>query len=268
MSFFICPVCNGTLNESNRSLICSDGHCYDIAKSGYVNLLMSQKNSSRNHGDDKEMIKARRSFLEKDYYLPLKENLCETVKLFSTANAVVLDCGCGEGYYTKGIAESLAANSTVLGIDISKDAVTYAAKHCPDAHFAVASSYKLPLANNSCDIIISVFAPYSASEVKRILKPKGVFIEVSPMPMHLMELKNAVYEKAYENEVPPVADGLNLIKQIEIRGEISLFDNNDIVNLFQMTPYSHKTSPKDKEKLLTLNSLVTRTEFYISIYEQ
>ena len=78
MAGFICPVCGKALELRDRSYICPEAHCFDVSKSGYVNLLMSQK--SGNHGDDKLMVKARRDFLEKGYYDALRDKITETVK--------------------------------------------------------------------------------------------------------------------------------------------------------------------------------------------
>ena len=166
---FICPVCKECLTENEKSFICRNNHNFDKAKQGYVNLLMSNKQG--NHGDDKLMVKARQSFLEKGYYAPMRE----AVNNILGKNNTVLDAGCGEGYYTSLFAE----NNTIFGIDVSKEALKVASRRCKNASFAVASIYELPFADNSFDVCINIFAPDSPSEFLRILKPKGRLIMVT-----------------------------------------------------------------------------------------
>ena len=100
---FICPVCKNELNKTGKSFICSNGHCFDMAKSGYVNLLL--KSTGGNHGDNKLMVSSSRDFLDKGYYEPLREAIVKMCREFTATGDIIVDCGCGEGYYTSKIAE-------------------------------------------------------------------------------------------------------------------------------------------------------------------
>ena len=127
---FICPVCNRDLFQDGKSLKCTLGHCFDISKFGYVNLLMSSKSSAKHHGDDRLMVRARRDFLDKGYYSFLCEKLCEICNK-SPDNSVILDAGCGECYYSSAVLKSMNAKCKeplMLGVDISKDALEFAFK--------------------------------------------------------------------------------------------------------------------------------------------
>ena len=122
-SLFVCPLCGGALTRREGSYLCPAGHCFDIAREGYTYLLPVNRKHSKTPGDDKAMAAARHTFLEKGYYAPLCEELCQlAVELTGDAPAV-LDNGCGEGYYTAGIYRALceAGKTPVMaGIDISK----------------------------------------------------------------------------------------------------------------------------------------------------
>ena len=147
---FVCPLCGGALERQGGSYLCPAGHCYDISREGYTYLLPVNRRHSKAPGDDKAMTAARHTFLEKGYYAPLREKLCQlAVELTGDAPAV-LDNGCGEGYYTAGIYQALCAAGKaprMAGIDISKPILRLAARREKSIDFAVASSYRLPVAH-------------------------------------------------------------------------------------------------------------------------
>ncbi|MCI8603035.1 MAG: methyltransferase domain-containing protein [Ruminiclostridium sp.] len=266
---FICPVCGHTLLRENNFLKCGKGHCFDISSSGYVNLLT--KGGKKGHGDDKKMVKARRDFLSKGYYGHLKEALKNTVKDAIGKNCIILDSGCGEGYYTSGYETALRKTHDVeiCGIDVSKEALKLAAKLCHSVSFAVASAYCLPFENESLDIITSVFAPLAKTEFYRTLKSGGYFITVIPMEKHLFGLKKAVYENPYFNKTENTElKGFKLINSTEVKKELFIQNADDIKNLFLMTPYYYKTSAEDQKKLEKINELITETEFLILVYKK
>lgn len=258
-ALFCCPVCKDALFVRPDGWRCFRGHHFDKAKQGYVNLLRS--NSSSGHGDDKLMVASRSDFLNKGFYAPLRDAIAAHIGKGHT----VLDAGCGEGYYTAALAE----HNTVCGVDISKEALKVAARRVPQAQFAVASVAALPLANNSVDTVVNIFAPDANSEYLRILQAGGRLITVQPQENHLWELKAAVYDTPYKNPAPDTArDGFAVIEQQTVEYTITLDTAADIAALFQMTPYYYKTSRKDQQKLASLTTLTTRVEFLITVYEK
>lgn len=267
MSNFICPVCKNEIALFERTYKCQNNHCFDLSKDGYVNLLMSQQSSLKRHGDDKLMVKARREFLEKGFYGELREKLCKTLTATLSENATIVDVGCGEGYYT---SEVVKANSfEVFGIDISKDALKYAAKSVKRSSFAVASAFSLPFADESVDCVLSVFAPSAYEEFYRVLKSDGKLIKAIPLEEHLWELKCALYKEPYKNKPEKRNDELfKLVSQKEIKYKIKLTEKDDIENLFKMTPYYYKTSREGAEKLFSLERLETTVHFGVEIYEK
>ena len=142
MSLFRCPVCGAPLNREEHTYRCAAGHSYDIAKEGYTYLLPPNQKHSAAPGDDKAMAAARRDFLSAGYYHPLLNTLCSRILSLTGEKSVILDAGCGEGYYTSGIDQTLtAAGKTpcMAGIDISKFILRLAAKRNKNIEFAVAS---------------------------------------------------------------------------------------------------------------------------------
>lgn len=130
-SLFRCPVCGGPLDREERVYRCADRHSYDIAKEGYTYLLPPNQKHSADPGDDKAMSAARRDFLSKKYYAPLLNTLCSRILPLVGEHPVILDAGCGEGYYTAGIRAALTAagkTPAIAGIDISKSILRLAAK--------------------------------------------------------------------------------------------------------------------------------------------
>lgn len=266
----ICPKCREKLISDGRSMTCPNRHCYDMAKSGYVNLLPSNQTHSKLPGDNKIMVQARRAFLNKGYYSILLEALCKKVMEYAGASCKILDAGCGEGYYTSGIAEATKnISAEIIGIDISKNAADYAARRTKAAAFAVASVFHLPIETESVDILTSLFAPFCGEEFIRVLKPGGIMIMVIPSARHLWQLKCAVYEKPYLNEIKDLAiQGFELLSRDAVIDEISLDNSEDINALFSMTPYFYKTDTAGMERLAALDSLTTETGFEILTYRR
>lgn len=278
MSLFICPVCGGNLTRDpgRHGLFCPRGHCYDLAREGYVNLLLPNQRGAKNPGDNKQMVAARQRFLNKGYYQPLAARLSELVaagaQRWGRERPVLLDAGCGEGYYTVQMARALSAvcpQARCAGIDISKWAVAAACKRDPSVRYAVDSLNHIPLADGAADCVTDVFAPLVPGEFHRVLRPDGCLILVIPGPEHLWELKSALYDHPYPNQPEDTAlAGFVLERQESLNGAIHLDCREDIASLFAMTPYFWKTSAADAAKLDTLSELVTRYAFTLLVYRR
>ncbi len=279
-TLFICPICGAKLYAKGKSLTCEKMHCFDIAKSGYVNLMPTSHGShsavsgKSGHGDNKKMIAARRLFLDGGYYENLRESVCEILLSCLPQHPAILDAGCGEGYYTEKMYEKIP-NSEIYGIDISKDALSILkgrpaiAAHLDIPRAAVASVYHLPFADSSFDGITSIFSPYAHDEFIRTLKGGGYMIRVIPSRRHLFELKAAIYDTPYENEIQPYQiDRFEFIGKKELSYRITLPSHELIDALFQMTPYYYRTSDSDRERISALESLETEAGFEILIYRK
>lgn len=265
MPKLVCPVCSADLDRYPHFFRCSRGHCYDISKYNYVNLLMSNRSSDKRHGDDKLMVRARKNFLENNHYLFLRDEMCRLAAEFCPGEVDMLDVGCGEGWYSCGIKKSLERSDRIcraVGLDISKNALAYAGRRDPDIDWIVASVSSLPLEDSSCDLLLNVFAPHDNTQFHRVLRTGGLLIKVMPMEKHLLGLKRAVYDKPYINPPAEYApEGFELLKKLELTRQLRLDSTEDILNLFMMTPYYYKTGRDDQKKLENISSLETELEF-------
>lgn len=271
----ICPVCKKELIKSERTYRCENNHSFDMAKQGYLNLLLSNQKHSKTPGDDKEMVLSRKRFLEKDYYKIISDSVNSLIQknLGDKKSVNILDIGCGEGYYTgniKKFLESLGVESNIIGIDISKEAIISAAKTYKNIDWLVASAMNIPLVDESMDFIICMFAKIVPEEKMRVLKSGGKLIIVSTGEKHLLELKKVVYENVRTEFYSPVED-LKIFKHcgtVNCTGKSFIKENESIKNLFDMTPYKWRSPKEGVERLFSLDSLEITIDVNIDIFEK
>ena len=237
---WICPSCQSVLSSSESQWRCKNNHSHDIAKEGYVNLLLANQKSSKDPGDNKAMINARRLFLEQGHYHRLALSLAKVIHQQSQADPLRLyDAGCGEGYYLQQVSEYLANQGHSIkasGSDISKPAVQKAAKKYTDNAFAVASSFSLPVSDASQDVVMQIFAPASNDEVHRVLCKGGLWLQVTPAANHLTQLKQALYkspeEHLFDESIPA---GFIALEKHRLSFEFLLEDRSSREQLLMMT---------------------------------
>lgn len=253
----LCPICNNPLIHKNNLYSCGT-HNYDLARSGYLNLLPPNKKKSLSPGDNKEMFQARKKVLENGYYKKLENALIEAIRELSPKT--LLDVGCGEGTLTKSFSHFV---EQCFGVDISKEGILKASKQDKQSFYIVASANRLPFSDNSIDVVVNCFAPINGKEIKRILKRDGVILKVTPAPYHLIELKEKVYPKVYFNPSPTCIDGF-YEKERFIVEEKRVYSKEMAQNIFMMTPYYYKTP---KEYLGKIDSqLEITTSFNIQVF--
>ncbi len=288
-----CPVCGGSMrvSDSGGSLVCDAAvternpkgrtHCFDGAASGYVPL-------SPHHGgggDAKDAVRARTAFLTHGYYAPAAEALVCAVRDYTPEGGMVLDAGCGEGYYSNHVA---AAGFPVLGVDLSKFAVEAAAKSArranntgdPRTLFAVGSVFALPVADRTVDTVLNIFAPCAPREYARVLKSNGNgnghtgghLIVAGAGERHLFGLKELLYDDPYLNDprrdLPAEADGLHLLETRHVTFSITVEDPAHIAALFSMTPYYWRTPRESRDRIDRAGRLETEVAFDIHIYKK
>ena len=239
---WMCPVCRRALSRSDdgRQFLCPSGHSFDIAREGYVNLVVAGRRRSRTAGDSAAMVRARRRFLESGAYSPLTSAVAAEVALLSPS--VVLDVGCGEGHHTRSLEAPV-----VLGIDIAKTAVAAAARADKTTHYAVAGANALPLAPRSVDLALVVFGPVFSGELARVIAPGGHVLAAHPGPEHLSGLRAFVYEHAVPHQLkPPLRNEESLFAKEAVHRlyfEIEITEPQQLLDLFTMTPYYWHAPP-------------------------
>ncbi len=252
----LCPKCHKPLFLEGKSYKCQNNHCYDIAKEGYLNLLLSKTNC----GDQEVLVKSRINFLNKGFY----DNLLVSLKEELGKATNVLDCGCGVGYYSHKLSDSF----NITGIDISKEAVRRAAKQDKISSYIVCSSNSIPIRKNHFDAAYVIFAPLFEESLNDLIKNKGKLIVVHPGDKHLYQIKEKIYNYPYYNTKPNLnLNFFDLEKEYKITYEIKLH-NDDLHNLIGMTPYLYKTNKTDLDKINNLNELTVTVDFLVTVYSK
>ena len=262
-----CPVCRASLtaDEFKKTCRCAGQkiHTFDFSRSGYLNLA----GAHAGEGDQKNAVLARRAFLDAGYYQILSDQINEI--LDTVPSKFVLDAGCGEGYYTNRMANS----RNVLGIDLSKDGIDYAARRAKQnttgTGFAVASVFEMPIQDQSVDTVTNIFAPCAEDEYNRVLRSGGYLLVVGAGEQHLMGLKRVLYDNPYANQGrADLPKNMTLMQKYRLQSEITLNDRQMIEALFSMTPYYWRTSKDDHQKLEKINRLTTEVDFDIFLFRK
>ncbi len=192
VELLICPVCGAGFTLAGPALRCGNGHGFDVARQGYVNLMPGGARPGT--ADTAEMVADRAAFLGAGHYQPLASAVSD---LAATAAAlgkepVVLDAGAGTGYYLAAVLSRLGPGSVGLALDISARALRRAARAAPGIGAVAWDTWQpFPVRSASVSLILNVFAPRNGPEFHRVLRPGGSLLVVTPAPGHLAELTAA-----------------------------------------------------------------------------
>ncbi|SJM94243.1 23S rRNA (guanine(745)-N(1))-methyltransferase [Crenothrix polyspora] len=273
MTCYQCPLCATvlTLQPSSKYYACQNQHHFDLAKEGYLNLLPVQHKHSLEPGDSKQMLLARREFLEAGYYAKMAEAVAMMIAAYYSNHQKLrlLDLGCGEGYYSRTLACFIDKQTQkpldLHGVDIAKFAIAAAAKKQPDARFVVASTNRLPYVDHYFDLVLRIFAPSNALELNRVLKPSGLLLTVTPGPRHLWQLKEFIYTDVKEHTLEPeLADGFVRIAAERIHYQITPNPAQRIA-LLQMTPFAWRANLQVQQTIQSLAELTIDVDFNLTL---
>ncbi|TXT32377.1 MAG: 23S rRNA (guanine745-N1)-methyltransferase [Rhodocyclaceae bacterium] len=261
-----CPLDGAPLNCHGATWRCAAGHNFDIASQGYANLLPVQQKRSLDPGDSKEMVAARRRFLNAGHYQPIAAAVSRAVLAETPANATIscLDAGCGEGYYLRQLAAASGDGQTLalLGLDISKWAVLSAAKQDKRPNWLVGSNANLPVLPATLDLILCMFGFPVHGEFARVLKPGGVLLQVDAGQDHLRELREIIYpalkpERPADTQVPA---GFCWLSTEIVRFPLAIDGAEPIADLLAMTPHLYRASAEGRERAAALTALAVTVD--------
>lgn len=260
----MCPLCGKPLARQDRAWVCENRHSFDVARQGYVNLLPVQQKRSLQPGDTKEQVVSRRAFLDGGFYAPIRDALCSLAKDHDCSGPI-LDIGCGEGYYSALLAKELSA--PLVGLDISKEAVRYAAGRYKDALWLCASAAHLPVADHSTGLITSLFALTMPGEFKRALRPDGAFIQVLAAEDHLLGLKSIIYPELNhkEKDSVPQIPGFRLVESRPVRFTFTV-EGEQVQNLLSMTPHVYRIGKEGADRLRQTEKLTDTASCVLNLY--
>ena len=195
----LCTVrdCREPLVREDRRLVCRNAHAFDVARSGYVNLLQPQDKRSKNPGDTEAAVVARRRFLESGAVTPLVDAIVRALPM--NRGERLLDAGCGEGHHLAELRRAYAIEG--CGTDISIPAIDLAARRHKDLFWVVANADRfLPWADASFDVITSITARLNPEEFARLLVPGGRLLVALPAPDDLIELREAILGEGVQRD--------------------------------------------------------------------
>ena len=267
-----CPLDGAPLHREGSAWRCASGHNFDIASQGHTHLLPVQHKRSLDPGDSKEMVAARRRFLNAGHYQPIAEAVARAVLADLPAQAACLDAGCGEGYYLRQLAAAATERGqmlAILGLDISKWAVLAAAKQDPRPNWVVGTNARLPVLDGTLDRVLCLFGFPVYAEFARVLKPGGRLIQVDAGPDHLRELREIIYptlkpQRPADTSAPA---GFSARPGETVRFTLALDSQEQIADLLAMTPHLYRASAEGRAKAAALNKLSMTVDVRIASFD-
>ncbi len=249
-----CPACASALARCGQQLRCERGHCFDIARQGYVNLAVGGRPAA--YGDAAAMIAARSRFLDRGHYRPVAATLAAlaaSLGLDPAGPGVVLDLAGGTGYYLAAVLDALPDRVGVC-LDVSKPALRRAAAAHPRAIALGADVWRpFPLADGSAAIVMSVFGPRNAAQTTRVISPGGAYLLVTPTGAHLAEVIGPLgmlrVESGKAERLATSLAGLNRVADEPLSYQVPL-THADLSDLVSMGPSAYHVGQAQLDRRL------------------
>jgi 23S rRNA (guanine745-N1)-methyltransferase len=213
-NLLLCPVrdCQLALTREERRLHCARGHSFDVARSGYVNLLQPQDRKSKEPGDSAEAVAARRRLHDRGVTAALLDAIAQASD--AAAGDVVLDAGCGDGFYLGSLAQRSGCEAH--GVDLSTPAADLAARRYPECEWIVANADRfVPFAGAAFSLVMSITARMNAGEFRRVLRDDGRLLVALPAPEDLVELRGVGRDRVART-VETFAEQFTLVSQSRV----------------------------------------------------
>lgn len=266
MNVLACPKCHKKLIQVGKTYQCENHHSYDIARKGYVNLLLNQDKAHNNPGDSKESLIARKAFLDKGYYDPILLECTNYIQKHAHEAMQIFDLGCGEGYYTYRMKQILGDQNTYYGLDISKEAINMATRYDKSINWLVGNSKNIPILDHSLDVITALFTVVNSDELKRCLKKDGYIIHVTANREHLIEIKHLIYDEVRVKSDEHIRLPFNVLESYDFKKVIHVSSHEDAVNLLKMTPHYYHIKKEKRYIIDELPSLDVTIDLRITVY--
>ncbi|GAA2291753.1 hypothetical protein GCM10010149_43990 [Nonomuraea roseoviolacea subsp. roseoviolacea] len=332
IEFLVCPICREKVTIDQNAVRCGDGHAFDIAKQGYVSLLVGSRVPGT--ADSAEMVAARADFLSNGHFAPLVEAVAESVaarilpgrrsagtaireKSFAVPEdgagtkayggpgvdpgrragpsghepgavrrPVIVDAGAGTGHYLAGVLQAVDGGIGVA-FDVSKHAVRRAARAHPRLGAFVADVWRpLPIRSGVADVVMDVFAPRNSAEFRRVLRPGGAVVVVTPAPEHLSPLVGDLgllsVDEDKERRLARGMEGFTEVERRSIAFDMEL-DHDGVTEVVRMGPSAWHTDPAELAGRIATyiargpatpsgaptkpRKVKTRAAFHLSIFE-
>ncbi|HHU32175.1 MAG TPA: methyltransferase domain-containing protein [Clostridia bacterium] len=272
VDIFKCPICGSRMDLYQlKSLVCKANHCFDLARSGYVNFLLRAAKT----GYDKSMLRSRNIICKSNFFKPLLVEISELLlqEIPNDGNKkLILDIGCGEGSHLNQILSMLRSKTSHVfegvGVDISKEGIQIASKEYPEHVWCVGDLANNPFQSNKFAVILNILSPSNYAEFNRLLLKNGILIKVVPGANYLKELREAFYtggEKQTYSNTKTVEHFKEKFALLDLR-EILYFVNinrADLEHLIKMTPLSWNVPTEKIEQVIRSGLNKITVEFTI-----
>lgn len=284
-----CPHDALTLRQQANSLVCPNNHQFDLSRDGYVNLLPVLKKTSKDPGDSKRMVTARRKVMDAGVFEKVASTFASDILQHyfnrdesAAHQTVIVDAGCGEGYYTSLLQDKLlhhnkcnrisGAAPAVVGVDISKWAIGAAAKRHKHCYWVVANNKELPLAQGRIDVITSLFGFETWGPWAQLQNNGQLVAVVNAGPRHLIELRSLIYNdvKIHEPDkhVGAAAAGYECIAESSISYSCPVREPGLLESILNMTPHAHRTDADALERVRAVIQLDLEIDTVLRIYQR
>ncbi len=227
---FQCPKCGSGFSIENASLLCENGHNFDISRKGYVNLFGGSKSIY-----DRELFDERSRVFEAGFFNPLLIKISEIMK---EASGVLVDAGSGEGFALDFICKKI--NRTGVGLDLAKEGINLATRF--NQLWFISDIASIPLKDNSAGGIINILSPANYSEFKRVIATSGIILKVFPGNQYLTEIRNHFYKEtdkeSYSNEATLriFKEAFSIYHEEDLCYEFKTQDKSILNSIIHMTP--------------------------------